>query len=72
MIEMEIRTVQISSKAYHRVVLKEKDGQSCLHIVIGPNEARAISLAHNGQKPIRGSRTGRRGRLDCRRPRLPS
>ena len=53
MMEMEVNRVQISSKAYHRVVLKEKDGEACLHIVIGPNEARAISLAHNGQKPTR-------------------
>lgn len=53
MVEMEVKRVQISSKAYHRVVLKEKDGEACLHIVIGPNEARAISMAHNGQKPAR-------------------
>lgn len=53
MVEMEIKGVQISSKAYHRVVLKEKDGEAYLHIVIGPNEARAISLAHNDQSPAR-------------------
>ena len=53
MIEMEVHRVQLSAKAYHRVVLKEKEGGSCLHIVIGPSEARAISLAHNGQRPKR-------------------
>ncbi len=53
MVEMEIKGVQISSTAYHRVVLKEKDGEAYLHIVIGPNEARAISLAHNDQSPAR-------------------
>ena len=53
MVEMEVKGVQISSKAYHRVVLKEKDGEAYLHIVIGPNEARAISLAHNDQSPAR-------------------
>jgi len=53
MVEMKVKRVQISSKAYHRVVLKEKEGEACLHIVIGPNEARAISLAHNGQTPAR-------------------
>ena len=53
MVEMEVKGVQISSKAYHRVVLKEKDGEAYLHIVIGPNEACAISLAHNDQSPAR-------------------
>ena len=53
MIEMEVNRVQVSSRSYHRVVLKEKEGDACLHIVIGPTEARAISLAHNGQKPAR-------------------
>jgi len=53
MVKMEVKGVQISSKAYHRVVLKEKDGEAYLHIVIGPNEARAISLAHNDQSPAR-------------------
>ena len=53
MVEMEVKGVQISSKAYHRVVLKEKDGEAYLHIVIGPNEARAISLANNDQSPAR-------------------
>jgi hypothetical protein len=53
MIEMEVNRVQVSSRSYHRVILKEKDGDGSLHIVIGPTEARAISLAHNGQKPAR-------------------
>ena len=53
MVEMEVHRVQLSSKAYHRVVLRQKEGVSCLHIVIGPSEARAISLAHNGQRPKR-------------------
>ena len=53
MIEMEVNRVQVSSRSYHRVILKEKEGDACLHIVIGPTEARAISLAHNGQKPAR-------------------
>ena len=53
MIEMEVNRVQVSSRSYHRVILKEKDGDASLHIVIGPTEARAISLAHDGQKPAR-------------------
>ncbi len=53
MIEMEVNRVQVSSRSYHRVILKEKDGDASLHIVIGPTEARAISLAHSGQKPAR-------------------
>jgi len=53
MIEMEVNRVQVSSRSYHRVILKEKDGDASIHIVIGPTEARAISLAHNGQKPAR-------------------
>ena len=53
MVEMEVHRIQLSSKAYHRVVLRQKEGASSLHIVIGPSEARAISLAHNGQRPKR-------------------
>lgn len=53
MIEMEVNRVQVSSRSYHRVILREKDGDASIHIVIGPTEARAISLAHNGQKPAR-------------------
>ena len=53
MIEVEVNRVQVSPRSYHRVILKEKDGDASLHIVIGPTEARAISLAHNGQKPAR-------------------
>jgi hypothetical protein len=53
MVEMEVHRVQVSSKAYHRVVLHAKEGEANLHIVIGPAEARAISMAHRGQKPSR-------------------
>lgn len=53
MVEMEVQRVQVSSRAYHRVVLRAKEGESNLHIVIGPAEARAISMAHRGQKPAR-------------------
>ena len=53
MIEMEVQRVQVSSRAYHRVVLRAKEGDANLHIVIGPAEARAISMAHRGQKPTR-------------------
>ncbi len=53
MVEMEVHRVQVSSKAYHRVVLHAKEGEANLHIVIGPTEARAISMAHRGQKPSR-------------------
>jgi len=45
--------VQISARAYHRVVLREKSGNACLHIVIGPAEARAIALARDGENPPR-------------------
>ncbi|MDP6016453.1 MAG: bifunctional nuclease family protein [Candidatus Latescibacteria bacterium] len=50
---MEVHRVQVSSRAYHRVVLHAKEGEANLHIVIGPTEARAISMAHRGQKPSR-------------------
>ena len=53
MVEMEVHRVQVSSRAYHRVVLRAKDGDANLHIVIGPAEARAISLAHRGQQAPR-------------------
>ena len=53
MVEMEVHRVQVSSKAYHRVVLHAKEGEANLHIVIGRTEARAISMAHRGQKPSR-------------------
>ena len=53
MVEMEVHRVQVSSRAYHRVVLHAKEGEANLHIVIGPTEARAISMAHRGQKPSR-------------------
>ena len=53
MVEMQVREIQANSGTYHRVVLQEKEGASCLHIMIGPSEAGAISAAHNGQKPVR-------------------
>lgn len=53
LVQMEVVRVQISARAYHRVVLREKSGNACLHIVIGPAEARAISLARDGQNPPR-------------------
>lgn len=53
MVEMEVHRVQVSSRAYHRVVLRAKSGDANLHIVIGPAEARAISLAHRGQRAPR-------------------
>ena len=53
MVEMEVQRVQVSSRAYHRVALRAKEGEATLHIVIGPAEARAISMAHRGQKPTR-------------------
>jgi bifunctional DNase/RNase len=53
MIEMEVQRVQVSSRSYHRVVLRAREGDANLHIVIGPAEARAISMAHRGQKPAR-------------------
>lgn len=53
MVEMKVHRVQVSSRAYHRVVLRARDGDANLQIVIGPAEARAISMAHRGQKPAR-------------------
>ena len=53
LVQMEVVRVQISARAYHRVVLREKSGNACLHIVIGPAEARAIALAQGGQCPPR-------------------
>lgn len=54
MIEMEVQRVRkFQSPAYHRVVLRGKESEASLHIVIGPAEARAISMAHRGQKPTR-------------------
>jgi bifunctional DNase/RNase len=53
MVEMEVHQVQVSSRAYHRVLLRAKKGDGNLHIVIGPSEARAISQAHRGQKAPR-------------------
>ena len=53
MVEMEVHQVQVSSRSYHRVLLRTKKGDGNLHIVIGPAEARAISLAHRGQEARR-------------------
>ena len=53
MVEMEVHQVQVSSRAYQRVLLRAKEGDGNLHIVIGPAEARAISLAHRGQEAPR-------------------
>ena len=53
MVEMEVHQVQESSRAYQRVLLRAKEGDGNLHIVIGPAEARAISLAHRGQEAPR-------------------
>jgi bifunctional DNase/RNase len=53
MIEMEVQRVLALPRAYHRVVLRGKESEASLHIVIGPAEARAISMAHRGQKPTR-------------------
>lgn len=53
MVEMEVHQVQVSSRSHHRVLLRSKEGDGHLHIVIGPAEARAISLAHRGQEAHR-------------------
>ena len=53
MVEMEVHQVQVSSRSYHRVLLRSKEGDGNLHILIGPAEARAISLAHRGQEAHR-------------------
>lgn len=53
MVEMEVHQVQVSSRSYHRVLLRTKTGDGNLHIVIGPAEAHAISLAHRGQEARR-------------------
>jgi len=54
MVQMEVSGVYTSSKsAYPQVVLKEKDGDAHLPIVIGRFEAAAISMAHSDRKPAR-------------------
>ena len=53
MVEMEVHQVQVSSRSHHRVLLRSKEGEGDLHIVIGPAEARAISMAHRGQEAHR-------------------
>lgn len=54
MILMEVTGVYTSSKsAYPQVVLREKDGDACLPIVIGRFEAAAISMTQNQRKAAR-------------------
>ena len=54
MILMEVSGVYTSSKsAYPQVVLREKDGDACLPIVIGRFEAAAISMSQNQRKAAR-------------------
>ncbi len=53
MVEMDVHRVQVSSRAYHRVVLRAKQSEASLHIVIGPSEARAIAMGHRQQTPPR-------------------
>ena len=53
MVEMEVHQVQVSSRAYQRVLLRAKEGDGNLNIVIGPAEARAISLAHRSRQAPR-------------------
>ncbi len=53
MVEMLVSGVYLNTQSYPRLLLKEKEGPSCLQIVIGPFEAIAISMAHNHQRPLR-------------------
>jgi hypothetical protein len=54
MVLMEVSGVYTSAKsAYPQVVLKEKQGNSYLPIVIGRFEAAAISMAQSERKPAR-------------------
>ena len=55
MVLMEVSGVFSSSahSSYPQVVLKEAQGDSYLHIVIGRFEAAAISMAHGKQQPAR-------------------
>lgn len=53
MVEMVVGGVYLNAQSYPRLVLKQKEGDICLQIVIGPFEAIAISMAHNNQKPLR-------------------
>ena len=55
MVLMEVSGVFSSNShsSYPQVVLKEAEGDSYLHIVIGRFEAAAISMAHGKQQPAR-------------------
>ena len=53
MVEMVVGGVYLNAQSYPRLLLREKEGDTCLQIVIGPFEAIAISMAHNNQKPLR-------------------
>ena len=53
MVEMVVGGVYLNAQSYPRLVLRQKEGDTCLQIVIGPFEAIAISMAHNNQKPLR-------------------
>ena len=54
MIEMELSKIVIDEKRHDQlIVLKEKDGERLLPIVIGLNEASAIKLKLSGFEPPR-------------------
>lgn len=53
MVEMVVGGVYLNAQSYPRLLLRQKEGDTCLQIVIGPFEAIAISMAHNNQKPLR-------------------
>lgn len=53
MVEMVVGGVYLNAQSYPRLLLRQKKGDTCLQIVIGPFEAIAISMAHNNQKPLR-------------------
>ena len=53
MVEMVVGGVYLNAQSYPRLLLRQKEGDLCLQIVIGPFEAIAISMAHNSQRPLR-------------------
>ncbi len=54
MVEMELNKIVIDEKRHDQlIVLKEKDGERILPIVIGLNEASAIKLKISGFQPPR-------------------
>lgn len=53
MVEMVVGGVYLNAQSYPRLLLRQKEGDICLQIVIGPFEAIAISMAYNNQKPLR-------------------